>query len=810
MDDLLDLNWSSNTATPPPSSSSSSVKLDTKPKDAFADLLSTPAKPVDVSKLSMLEQQRLKQQQQQQQQPSWASPQRSATPLSQNTMTPSPKSSAAPSPSLSANTNTKSSLDDLLGSFGTPKKQGQQDKNMPLNQLRVQKHTLSTDNQAVGNDWDFDFLSSKSTANNSVNTDPLDPFDMDSLMQNTPAPVTELQQEDDNPLGVLAEPAPTYTSASIDTHIESTSSPIHQMEVNAVSDEQEDDMIAHLMDMGFSMRQSKFALEATGGQNLQEAIDLLVQQSEIQTAQQPPLNHSRQQQQQQQQQQDQRVLSEQQNSDIHAQTEKIVSQAQELGGFLYKNATSYLKAGRQKVTKAVTDWQEQQRAQRLQESSGRPKWMTDQEHEPDMASRTIDRFMDDQESDHEAEEQAKALARQKEEELKRKELKRKQLEAQMKKKAKEEQLVSEETYVSPSRRRPASGRSTPRSIPPSSSPALAEKTVQPTSPASTKTSIPTRPKVTASPAVMAQVNQAREQGNQKFKLGQFGDAEIAYTEAIELLPTGHDHLVLLCNNRAMTRLKTGEYKRCIEDCDKAIEMNRQSEGDESEQEGVVIIWRDQMIKSLYRKAEAYENLENYQQALTVYGQLVKLEGTQNLKVNQGMARCRQALQPREPSKQQQSSTTVQPKQDLMSMFDPSKQAASSTDVVSEEELNKSKAVAAMRAKAAEQEAEEAERLEKTDAVNARLTAWKAGKEQNLRALLATLDTLLWPGAQWKGSQMSELINPKKCKICYMKAIGKVHPDKLPTDVTVEQRMIASGIFAALNEAWDAFKAQNQI
>jgi hypothetical protein len=29
-------------------------------------------------------------------------------------------------------------------------------------------------------------------------------------------------------------------------------------------------------------------------------------------------------------------------------------------------------------------------------------------------------------------------------------------------------------------------------------------------------------------------------------------------------------------------------------------------------------------------------------------------------------------------------------------------------------------------------------------------------------------------------------------------------------VTVEQRMLASGIFASLNEAWDAFKSQNQM
>ncbi|OBZ91363.1 UBA domain-containing protein 7 [Choanephora cucurbitarum] len=797
MDDLLDLNWSSNTnatSTPPPSSSS--IKLDSKPKDAFADLLSTPAKPVDVTKLSMLEQQRLRQQQQQ---PSWASPQRSTTPLSQHTMTPSPKSSAAPSPSLSATTNTKSSLDDLLGSFGTPKKQNQPDKHMPLNQLRAQMHNVPMTHQSES-DWDFDFLSSKSnTTNTSVSKDNLDPFDMDSLTQSTSVSVTEIEQEDDNPLGVLAEPASVSASFS---QTESTPPSPPLQNKDEISDEQEDEMVARLIDMGFSMRQSKFALEATGGHDLQAAIDLLVQHTEEQQQQQQQQQQPRPQQQQQQQQQRQQQ-PQRQESDMHIQSEKLMSQAQELGGFLYKNATSYLKAGRQKVTKAVTDWQEQQRTQRLQESSGRPKWMTDQTQEPHMISKTVERFADDQDSDDELKEQTRAL------DLQKNELAKKRQEEQKKKEA----MITEDTYVSPSRRRPASsGRSTPRSAPTPSSPPIPAKETTTASPKPVKISV-SRPRVNASPTVMVQVNQARELGNQKFKLGQFGDAETAYSQAIKLLPSGHDHLVLLCNNRAMTRLKTGEYKQCIEDCDKAIAINRQNnDGGDIEVEGVTIVWRDQMTKSLYRKAEAYENLENYQEALTVYGQLVKLEGTQNLKVNRGMARCRQALNPKQPLKASSasalSSPSPQPKQDLMSVFDPSKQASSSP--VSEEELKKSKAVTAMRAKAAEQEAEEAERLEKTDAVNTRLTAWKAGKEQNLRALLATLDTLLWPGAQWKGAQMSELINPKKCKICYMKAIGKVHPDKLPADVTVEQRMIASGIFAALNEAWDAFKAQNQM
>jgi len=76
------------------------------------------------------------------------------------------------------------------------------------------------------------------------------------------------------------------------------------------------------------------------------------------------------------------------------------------------------------------------------------------------------------------------------------------------------------------------------------------------------------------------------------------------------------------------------------------------------------------------------------------------------------------------------------------------------------------------------EAEEAERLENEDKVNAQISVWKTGKDKNLRALLGSLELILWPGVQWKGVMMSELLDPKKCKLTYMKAIAKVHPDKV--------------------------------
>jgi hypothetical protein len=34
--------------------------------------------------------------------------------------------------------------------------------------------------------------------------------------------------------------------------------------------------------------------------------------------------------------------------------------------------------------------------------------------------------------------------------------------------------------------------------------------------------------------------------------------------------------------------------------------------------------------------------------------------------------------------------------------------------------------------------------------------------------------------------------------------------QIPTDATTEQRMIAGAVFGVLNEAWDKFKAENNL
>jgi hypothetical protein len=76
-------------------------------------------------------------------------------------------------------------------------------------------------------------------------------------------------------------------------------------------------------------------------------------------------------------------------------------------------------------------------------------------------------------------------------------------------------------------------------------------------------------------------------------------------------------------------------------------------------------------------------------------------------------------------------------------------------------------------------AEEDERLRLYDSVEEKVSSWQSGKESNLRALLSSLDLILWPEAGWKKVNMAELVVVNKVKIVYQKAIAKVHPDKVP-------------------------------
>ncbi|XP_066547218.1 sperm-associated antigen 1 isoform X3 [Amia ocellicauda] len=103
----------------------------------------------------------------------------------------------------------------------------------------------------------------------------------------------------------------------------------------------------------------------------------------------------------------------------------------------------------------------------------------------------------------------------------------------------------------------------------------------------------------------------KSQGNQLFKNGQFADALVKYTEAINgFTEAGVDSpadLSILYSNRAACSLKDGNCSDCIQDCTRALELQPFS------------------IKPLLRRAMAYESLERYRQAYVDYKTVLQID-----------------------------------------------------------------------------------------------------------------------------------------------------------------------------------------
>lgn len=61
----------------------------------------------------------------------------------------------------------------------------------------------------------------------------------------------------------------------------------------------------------------------------------------------------------------------------------------------------------------------------------------------------------------------------------------------------------------------------------------------------------------------------------------------------------------------------------------------------------------------------------------------------------------------------------------------------------------------------------------------KVAEWTEGKQGNLRALLCSLHTVLWPEAErWQKVEMHQLVTPADVKKAYRKACLAVHPDKV--------------------------------
>ncbi|KAJ1995052.1 auxilin-like clathrin-binding protein required for normal clathrin function [Dimargaris cristalligena] len=242
---------------------------------------------------------------------------------------------------------------------------------------------------------------------------------------------------------------------------------------------------------------------------------------------------------------------------------------------------------------------------------------------------------------------------------------------------------------------------------------------------------------------------------------------------------------------------------------------------------------DQRLKALQRKATALESLEKYPDATAVHQQILDelrvplyaqggagpdtavpgpILDKARTTAQDGIRRCEKALAASRVSHSRPTPPSVSSSIPVRPTPAPAKVPAGLNPFrgAAETPTFTSSRVQEMRQQEIRRQQEDQQRHQLKDILDARVAQWRQGKEANLRALLASLDVLLWPELGWKKCGLHELVSNAQVKRAYLRAIGKLHPDKLSPTASMEHRMLANSIFSVLNDAWFAFKNQNNM
>ncbi|GFP88105.1 auxilin-like protein 1 [Phtheirospermum japonicum] len=106
--------------------------------------------------------------------------------------------------------------------------------------------------------------------------------------------------------------------------------------------------------------------------------------------------------------------------------------------------------------------------------------------------------------------------------------------------------------------------------------------------------------------------------------------------------------------------------------------------------------------------------------------------------------------------------------------------------------------------------EQAERNRLAESLDADIKRWVTGKENNLRALLSTLQYILEPDSGWQPISLTEIITTAAVKKAYRKATLCVHPDKLQQRrASIQQKYICEKVFDLLKAAWNRFNSEER-
>lgn len=127
-------------------------------------------------------------------------------------------------------------------------------------------------------------------------------------------------------------------------------------------------------------------------------------------------------------------------------------------------------------------------------------------------------------------------------------------------------------------------------------------------------------------SVSIEADELKEKGNEAFKNGDYEKAIALYTKAIKLSSEDGDNAVYF-KNRAAAHLKRGGYQQAVDDCSKSLELTPADP------------------KALFRRSQAYENLQRFEEAYVDAREVLKLEPT-NKALQPALERLYQIVQQR--------------------------------------------------------------------------------------------------------------------------------------------------------------------
>lgn len=474
------------------------------------------------------------------------------------------------------------------------------------------------------------------------------------------------------------------------------------------------------------------------------------------------------------------TLSAEAQKNIQDQANELLAQASTIGLSMFNRANALWKESKEKVQKAyeeraATAGSGSSVGSRSASKDARPKWMQDAPEDAEGAWNegpgTSGGFQDDLDNEDAPPRKPREQPRKQPAVVSKSAVQSAPAEP-VSTRARVADLLSDDApkaYVSPFRRKaPARSQvSTP-----------AESRLSPSPAAPAPPPLIQRKCVSASSSELATSAKHKGTGTEMYKLGRYAEAETAYSYSIAALPDSHLLLVPLYNNRALTRIKTGDHSGAIDDCTTVLKLigsgyhpAREAKVTK-EDEGASVDLADAYVKALRRRAEAYEGKEKWDAAKNDWETIVATEWAGKIRNEaiRAAGRCRRMLTMNTSGSSAPSASSstaaVKPRPK------PKPKPVTSRPTPPSDALN--------RVREANQvaEAEDQEKHVLKDEIDARLMAWKGGKESNIRALIASLDTVLWPDLGLQKVGLHQLVSPSQVKIRYTKAIAKLHPDKV--------------------------------